>query len=186
VNDASLAERAEVVRDKGTNRPEFLRARTSRYTWVDMGSSYLPSELLAAFLTAQLESFDLIQERRHSVWAALHRRLGGWASGQGVTLPTVPPGCGHSAHLFYLLLPDAGSRQRFLEHLAGRGVQGAFHYQPLHRSPAGRRLGRTAPGGCPVTELVAERLVRLPLHPDLGEEELDRVVAAAMSYEVRR
>ncbi|MER6947321.1 dTDP-4-amino-4,6-dideoxygalactose transaminase [Nonomuraea sp. NPDC000554] len=185
LNDADLAERAEIIREKGTDRGRFFRGQVDKYRWVDIGSSYLPSDVLAAQLTSQLESFDKIQLRRLSVWDAYHAELADWAAGNGISQPTVPTGCAHPAHLYYLLLPDLDNRQAFIAHLAAQGVRAAFHYQPLHTSPAGERYGRPAPGGCPVTEQIADRLVRLPLFADLDEARLARVIDAVRSYEVR-
>ncbi|WP_271223554.1 dTDP-4-amino-4,6-dideoxygalactose transaminase [Streptosporangium carneum] len=185
LNDAELAGRAEVVREKGTDRSRFFRGQVDKYRWIDIGSSYLPSDILAAQLTAQLESFDRIQFLRHSVWRSYHEELAGWAAGNGVSQPVVPDGCAHPAHLYYLLLPDLDNRQAFIAHLADRGVQAAFHYQPLHSAPAGRRYGRPAPGGCPVTEEIADRLVRLPVYPDLEEADVARVIDAVRAYRVR-
>ncbi|MEV6867976.1 dTDP-4-amino-4,6-dideoxygalactose transaminase [Streptosporangium subroseum] len=186
LNDPELAERAEIIREKGTDRSRFFRGQVDKYRWVDIGSSYLPSDVLAAQLTAQLEAFDGIQSARQAVWHAYHRELAGWAADNGVRRPVVPEGCAHPAHLYYLLMPDLDSRQAFIAHLAARGVQAAFHYQPLHAAPAGLRYGRTAPGGCPVTEEVADRLVRLPLFADLGEAALAQVIDAVLTYEVSR
>jgi dTDP-4-amino-4,6-dideoxygalactose transaminase len=186
VNDLSLLERAEVVREKGTDRRRFVRGAVDRYRWVDLGSSYVASELQSAFLTAQLESFSRIQARRHEVWSAYHERLVEWALERGVAQPTVPEGCAHAAHLYHLLMPDRQLRDRLLRHVAERGVRCAFHYQPLHDSPAGRRFGRMAAGGCPVTERAAGRLVRLPLYPGLRGGEIDRVVDAVTSFEIAR
>ena len=182
INRADLVERAEFIREKGTNRTQYYRGTVDRYRWVDIGSSYLPSELLAAFLPAQLERFAEILGRRKEVWDAYHTRLAGWAAECGVTQPTVPDGCVHPAHIYYLLLPDLPSRQMFLRHLRERGIQATFHYQPLHDAPAGLRYGRTAPGGCPVTERVADQLVRLPLYTGLGDDDLDQVVEAITSF----
>ncbi|MDH2424129.1 dTDP-4-amino-4,6-dideoxygalactose transaminase [Sphaerisporangium sp. TRM90804] len=185
VGDPALAERAEIIREKGTDRSRFFRGQVDKYRWVDIGSSYLPSDILAAQLTAQLESFGEIQARRHAAWRVYHEGLAGWAAAQGVARPAVPDGCAHPAHLYYLLLPDLANRQALIGHLAARGVQAAFHYQPLHAAPAGLRYGRVAPGGCPVAEDVADRLVRLPLFADLGEAGAARVAEAVTSYEVR-
>ncbi|GAA2882529.1 dTDP-4-amino-4,6-dideoxygalactose transaminase [Streptosporangium fragile] len=184
LNDADLGARAEIIREKGTDRGRFFRGQVDKYRWVDIGSSYLPSDVLAAQLTSQLEDFDAIQLRRHAAWRAYHEGLADWAARNGVARPTVPDGCEHPAHLYYLLLPDLGNRQAFIRHLAARGVQAAFHYQPLHSAPAGVRLGRVAPGGCPVTEEVADRLVRLPLFADLDEAGVARVIEAVLAYEV--
>ncbi len=182
INEPGFLERAEFIREKGTNRSQYYRGVVDKYRWVDVGSSYLPSELLAAFLTAQLESFGKIQERRMQVWEAYHERLADWAAENGVDRPTVPEGCEHPAHIYHLLLPGLEQRHAFLGHLRDRGVEATFHYQPLHNAPAGLRYGRTGPGGCPVTEAVADRLVRLPLYPDLSDEELDTVVTAITGY----
>ncbi|MFB9722418.1 dTDP-4-amino-4,6-dideoxygalactose transaminase [Planobispora longispora] len=184
LNDAALVARAEVIREKGTNRSQFFRGQVDKYRWVDIGSSYLPSDVLAAQLTAQLESFDGIQSRRQAVWHAYHAELADWAADNEVAQPVVPGDRVHPAHLYYLLLPDLENRQALIAHLAERGVQAAFHYQPLHASPAGERYGRPASGGCPVTERVADRLVRLPLFADLDETDVSRVVDAVLSYEV--
>jgi dTDP-4-amino-4,6-dideoxygalactose transaminase len=184
LNDISYVNRAEIIREKGTNRSQFFRGAVDKYRWVDIGSSYLPSDLLAAFLTGQLEAFADIQRQRHAVWDTYHRELADWAAEQGVAQPTVPPECEQPAHLYYLLLPDLDRRQRMLRHLAERGVQGTFHYQPLHNAPAGQLHGRVGPGGCPVTEDVADRLLRLPLFAGMREGELRRVVDAVRSYRV--
>jgi dTDP-4-amino-4,6-dideoxygalactose transaminase len=185
VNDAALAARAEIIREKGTDRSRFFRGQVDKYQWVDVGSSYLPSDVLAAMLTAQLESFGTIQRLRQAVWRDYHEGLADWAAENGVAQPSVPGDRAHPAHLYHLLLPDLRNRQAFIAHLAAHGVQAAFHYQPLHSSPAGLRHGRTAPGGCPVTENVADRLVRLPLFAGLGAAGAARVVDAVRGYEVR-
>ncbi|GAA0374273.1 dTDP-4-amino-4,6-dideoxygalactose transaminase [Microbispora corallina] len=186
LNDARLAARAEIIREKGTDRGRFFRGQVDKYQWVDIGSSYLPSDVLAAMLTAQLESFDRIQALRHRVWRAYHEGLSEWAAENGVVQPVVPDGCRHPAHLYYLLLPGLGDRQAFIAHLAAAGVQAAFHYQPLHNAPAGLRYGRTAPGGCPVTEDVADRLVRLPLFAGLDDTDVTRVIEAVRGYRTAR
>lgn len=183
-NDSSYLERAEVIREKGTNRSQFFRGMIDKYRWVDIGSSYLPSEILAAFLTGQLESFAEIQKRRHAIWDAYHSRLKRWAEDHGVAQPTVPGDCMHPAHLYYLLLPDLANRQAMLRHLAARGVHGTFHYQPLHSAPAAMRYARVGPSGCPVTDNVADRLLRLPLFAGMSESELDRVIDAVCSFPV--
>jgi dTDP-4-amino-4,6-dideoxygalactose transaminase len=184
LNDPGLIARAEIVREKGTDRSRFFRGQVDKYRWVDTGSSYLPSDLLAAVLTAQLESFGVIQRRRHAVWARYHRNLAGWAVANGVAQPFVPDSCEHPAHLYHLLLPDLENRQSFIAHLAERGVRATFHYHPLHAAPAGVRHGRVGSGGCPVTEDVADRLVRLPLFVDLDEDDVTRVIEAVTAYEV--
>ncbi|GLZ00874.1 dTDP-4-amino-4,6-dideoxygalactose transaminase [Actinoplanes sp. NBRC 103695] len=176
VNDAGLRERAEILREKGTDRSRFMRGQVDKYTWRDVGSSYLPSDVLAAGLTAQLEAFGEIQRRRHEIWSAYYEACDEFVR------PTVPSDTEHAAHLFYVLATSNAERSRLIEHLASAGVQATFHYQPLHDSPAGLRFGRTGPGGCPVTEDVAERLVRLPLYPGLSDREAATVIAAVRSF----
>lgn len=184
ISGDQLAERAEILREKGTNRKQFFRGQVDMYRWVDLGSAFMPSEIAAAQLTAQLEAFDKIQFRRHAVWSDYDEGLADWAEDQGVSRPAVPEGCVHPAHLYYLLLPDLANRQAIIAHLKERGVHAVFHYSPLHSSPAGVRYGRTAPGRCPVSESVADRLVRLPLYADLDERGRARVIDAVMSYRV--
>jgi len=178
INEERFGERAEILREKGTDRGRFFRGEVDKYRWMDLGSSYLPSDVLAAALTAQLEAFEDIQRRRHEVWSAYHAAF----AGSDLVRPTVPAGCEHSAHLYYLLAPDHATRQAMLGHLRSYGVQAAFHYQPLHSAPAGRRYGRTGPGGCPVTEDVADRLVRLPLYAGMSDGEVARVVTAVRGF----
>ncbi|MEU6083137.1 dTDP-4-amino-4,6-dideoxygalactose transaminase [Streptomyces sp. NPDC047108] len=182
VNDENLVDRATIIRDRGTNRQQYFHGRVDKYRWVDLGSSYILPEMLAALLAAQLEEYDTIQKRRHAVWNLYHARLAEWASDQGVELPTVPDDRTHSAHLYHLLTPSEDDRVALLAHLAEHGVQATFHFQPLHTSPAGVRYGRPAPGGCPVTERVADRLVRLPLHTELSDAQAERVVDALLSF----
>ena len=183
LNDPGYLERAEIIREKGTNRTQFHRGQADHYRWVDIGSSYLPSDLLAALLTAQLESIGEIQARRSEVWHHYEHELAAWADGM-VGTPTVPAECAHPAHLYYLILPDHAQQQDFIRHLGDAGVLGVFHYLPLHSAPAGREHGRTAPGGCPVTADLSTRLVRLPLFPDLSEGDLSVIVEAVTSFRV--
>ncbi|WP_433611509.1 dTDP-4-amino-4,6-dideoxygalactose transaminase [Dactylosporangium sp. CA-139114] len=185
LNDDRFYDRAEIIREKGTNRGQFFRGMVDKYRWMDLGSSYLPSDLLAAFLTAQLEHFPQIQRRRMHVWNSYHNRLATWAVEHGVIQPTVPSDRTHPAHLYYLLLPDLQSRSAMLGHLLEQGVLGTFHYQPLHLAPAGQKYGRT--DGCPVTEDVADRLLRLPLYAGMDDDDIDLVIRAVESYRpVRR
>jgi dTDP-4-amino-4,6-dideoxygalactose transaminase len=183
LNDAAYLERAEIIREKGTNRSQFFRGKVDHYRWVDIGSSYLPSDLLAAFLTAQLESIKDIQVRRADVWDHYERELAPWAEGL-VGTPTVPDDREHPAHLYYLILPDHRQQERFIRHLGDAGVLGVFHYVPLDSAPVGRERCRTAPGGCPVTADLSSRLVRLPLFPDLSERDLSVIVEAVTSFQV--
>jgi dTDP-4-amino-4,6-dideoxygalactose transaminase len=180
INDAGLAERAEILLDKGTNRRRFFRGQVDKYSWVDIGSSYAPSEINAAFLWAQLEEAEAITARRHAVWRTYHEAFAGLED-QGVARrPVIPSSCSHNAHMYYLLLPDLDSRSRLISELERVGVQAVFHYVPLHSSDAGRRYGRQA-GDLGVTEDVSERLVRLPLWPGMVDEDVERVIEAVES-----
>ena len=180
VNDDQFVARAEIIREKGTNRTRFFRGEVDKYTWVDVGSSYLPSDLLAAFLQAQLECRDAIQSRRHQIWAQYNSALRHWAMAAGARLPIVPPDCDQPAHLFYLLMPSLDARTALIAHLRSRQILAVFHYQPLHLSDMGRGYGGRA-GQCPVTEDVADRLVRLPLYYQLSPEDQQRVIEAVTS-----
>lgn len=177
INDSKYAQRAEILREKGTNRSRFFRGEVDKYTWVDVGSSYLPSDMLAAFLLAQLEARDQIQQKRQAIWELYYRELLHWAPSRGVALPTVPNDCEQSYHMFYLLFPSLEFRQRTIAQLNERGINAVFHYQPLHLSEMGRRLG-AKPGDCPVTESVSDRLLRLPFYSALSMDEQLRVIEA--------
>lgn len=181
INDPTLIERAEILREKGTNRSRFFRGQVDKYSWVDVGSSYLPSDVLAAFLFAQLEQRDAIQCKRQQVWEFYDQHLHAWAHQHGVQLPCVPAHCDQPYHLFYMLLPSLAVRQALIAHLKARGVMAVFHYLPLHTSEMGRRLGGR-PGDCPVTEDISDRLLRLPLYVDLSDAALQRVVDAIQSF----
>jgi dTDP-4-amino-4,6-dideoxygalactose transaminase len=177
INDPQYIERAEILREKGTNRSRFFRGQVDKYTWVDLGSSFLPSDLLAAYLYAQLEAREQIQAMRRRVWDYYAVHLAEWAGERGVQLPTVPDCCEQPYHMFYLLLPSHAQRQALIAHLKAQGILSVFHYLPLHLSDMGRRFGGQA-GDCPVTEDVSERLVRLPFYNELSEAEQAEVVAA--------
>lgn len=181
VNQERWIEKAEILREKGTNRSRFFRGQVDKYTWVGLGSSYLPSDILAAFLLAQLEAHQQIQQRRKAIWEAYMDGLKGWAEIHGVQLPVVPTSCSPSYHLFYLLMPDIENRQKLIEHLKARRILAVFHYQPLNTSEMGLRFGGR-PGDCPVTERVADQLIRLPFFNGLKDEELDRVIEAVRSF----
>ena len=178
INDPSLIRRAEIIREKGTDRSRFLRGEVDRYTWVDLGSSYPPSEILAAFLQAQLEEADSIQSRRRNIWLRYMEELEEWATRVGVGLPVVPESCSQSWHIFHLVMPDEEARNSLISRLKELGILSVFHYQPLHLSDMGRSLGR---GECPVTADIACRLVRLPLYYDLTPEEQTEVISAVVS-----
>jgi dTDP-4-amino-4,6-dideoxygalactose transaminase len=174
LNDDRYIERAEIIREKGTNRSRFFRGEIDKYTWVDVGSSYLPSELLAAYLLAQLESRDDIQRRRHAIWSGYASALSTGAA-RALRLPIVPAGCEHPAHLFYVLAPSLDARTALIAAMRARQILIVFHYQPLHISEMGRLLGGQA-GQCPVTEDISDRLVRLPCYFQLRDDEQARVV----------
>ncbi len=175
INNPDFIERAEIIREKGTDRSRFFRGQVDKYTWVDIGSSYLPSDLLAAFLLAQLEARDDIQNKRRRLWEIYYKHLSGWAKDRGVVLPTVPAHCRQAYHMFYLLMPSLSQRQAFIEHLKSQGILSVFHYLPLHLSPMGREFGGRE-GDCPVTEDVSYRLVRLPMFYSMTEEEQKAVL----------
>jgi dTDP-4-amino-4,6-dideoxygalactose transaminase len=181
VNDPALLERARVVREKGTDRARFLRGEIDKYTWVDLGSSYLPSNLLGGFLLAQLEHRDDIQRRRRALWERYDAELSAWAEDQGVRRPVVPGHVEQSFHLYHLLLPDGTARDRFLDHLKARGILAVFHYLPLNASPMGVRLGGR-PGDCPVAEDASARLARLPFYTGMSEAEQDLVLQAVLDF----
>jgi dTDP-4-amino-4,6-dideoxygalactose transaminase len=176
VNDATYFERADVIRDKGTNRGSFDRGEVDRYTWVDVGSSYLPSEILAAFLYAQLEERERIQRERRRIWQRYQAELEPWARERGVGLPVVPSHCEQSFHMFYLILPSAAERESLIAHLSAAGILAVFHYVPLHLSAMGRRFGYAA-GDFPVTEDLSARLLRWPFYHELTEADQALVVA---------
>lgn len=177
VNDPTLVERAEILREKGTNRSRFFRGQIDKYTWVDLGSSYLPSELIAAFLAAQIEDAEAITRRRLDIWQRYSTWAARWEDAGMVRRPVIPPHCVHNAHIFYLLLPDCEARARFIAALKANGIGAVFHYIPLHSSPAGRRFGRT-PSPMPVTNSHSARLVRMPLWVGL-EDHMDHVLECA-------
>lgn len=182
INDLQYVERAEIIREKGTNRSRFFRGQVDKYTWVDVGSSYLPSDILAAYLFAQLEAREQIQARRGQIWHAYDECLSIWASARGVGLPSVPDHCEQAYHMYYLLLPSLDERQRLIDHLKTRGILSVFHYLPLHLSDMGRSFGGR-PGDCPVTESVSDRLLRLPFFNDLTEADQMRVVEAIQAFQ---
>jgi dTDP-4-amino-4,6-dideoxygalactose transaminase len=181
INDPQLAERAEILREKGTNRSRFFRGQIDKYSWVDTGSSYLPSEILTAVLCAQLEAREKVQARRHVIWERYASELKAWASTRAITLPVIPDGCDPTAHVFWMLLPSLEQRGLFIEHLKAVGVLSVFHYLPLHLSDMGRRFGGK-PGDCPVSEDVSDRLVRLPLFFALTDDEQSDVIGQATSF----
>jgi dTDP-4-amino-4,6-dideoxygalactose transaminase len=181
VNDESLLERAEILREKGTNRSRFFRGLVDKYTWVDIGSSYVLSDVLAAVLLAQLEAREQIQTARRRIWERYAAELADWGAKRGVRMPLVPPGREHTSHMFQLLLPDLAARTAFIAHLAERGAKAVFHYVPLHLSPMGMSFGGR-PGQCPVTERISDQLVRLPLFTQMTSDEQTKVIEAVRAF----
>ena len=181
INDAAFEERAEILREKGTNRSRFFRGQVDKYTWVDIGSSYLPSDILAAFLWAQLERRHQIQEARERLWRRYDESLRGWAAEHGVQCPYVPPHCQQPYHMYYLLLPSFEARTALIAYLKARDILSVFHYLPLHLSDMGRQFGGRE-GQCPVTESVSDRLLRLPFYNNLSPELQAEVVDAIRSF----
>ena len=182
INYIRYFERAEILREKGTNRSRFFRGEVDKYSWVDLGSSYLPSDILAAFLLAQLERRDEIQSRREHIWRYYWDNLAGWANQHAVRLPCVPECCNQAYHMFYILLPTLERRQRLIAHLRTHDILGVFHYLPLHLSEMGRQWGGKR-GDCPVAEDVSDRLLRLPFYYDLTEADQERVVSAILQFD---
>jgi dTDP-4-amino-4,6-dideoxygalactose transaminase len=183
INNPAYIERAEIIREKGTNRSRFFRGMVDKYTWVDIGSSYLPSEILAAYLLAQLEERDQIQGKREQIWNTYNNELSDWCETNGVSRPVVPQHCEQSYHMFYLLLPSLEQRQDLIAHLKEQNVLAVFHYLPLHLSDMGRHFGGQL-GDCPVTESVSDRLVRLPFYNDMTEDEQSRVIETIRDYKL--
>lgn len=181
VNDAAYVDRAEILCEKGTDRARFFRGEVDKYTWVDLGSSYRMSDLLAAFLYAQLEQRDHILAKRRRIWERYHEKLGGWSKSQGVQLPHIPSHCDQSYHMYYMILPSPEARDGLIAHLKARGIMAVFHYVPLHLSAMGQRFGGR-PGDCPVTEALSPRLLRLPFYNNLSPEDQDRVIAGVLEW----
>lgn len=185
LNDPADIERAEILREKGTNRSRFFRGQVDKYSWVDVGSSFLPSDMLAAFLLAQLEERERIQTRRKQIWQTYNEGLAEWAKNNEVGLPTIPAHCDQSYHMFYMLLPSLAVRQELIAHLRRSGILSVFHYLPLHLSPMGRKFGGKE-GDCPVTEDISDRLLRLPFYFSLTEEEQLQVINAVQTFNANK
>jgi dTDP-4-amino-4,6-dideoxygalactose transaminase len=175
VNNRDWCERAELIWEKGTNRSQFFRGEVDKYTWVDVGSSFLPSEITAAFLWAQLQDFEAITQQRLEIWGEYHRQLAGAEARGLLKRPRVPSHCRHNGHLYYVLISSAEGRGQVIRKLKDKAVQTIFHYVPLHSSPAGRRLGRMG-GSLAVTESLSSRILRLPLWVGMQESDVSRVV----------
>lgn len=182
INDPRLHERAEIIREKGTNRSRFFRGQVDKYTWVDLGSSYLPSDLLAAYLWAQFEAAEDIQARRKTIWERYAAHIPAWAARHDATLMSIPDDREQSYHMYYLLMPSLDARTHLITHLKERQIYAPFHYLPLHLSDMGRKFGGQA-GDCPVTEGVSDRLIRLPLYNEMTEDEQMYVINALWAFE---
>jgi dTDP-4-amino-4,6-dideoxygalactose transaminase len=185
INDSRYIERAEILREKGTNRSRFFRGEVDKYTWVDIGSSYLPSDILAAFLYAQLQAREIIQSKRERIWNYYQEHLRDWAVDYGVRLPSVPSHCEQPFHMFYLLLPSLEARQALITYLNTLEINSVFHYLPLHLSSMGRRFGGKS-GDCPITEEISDRLLRLPFYNDLTEADQARVLSGLKEFKWER
>jgi len=181
VNDTGLIERAEILREKGTNRSRFFRGQVDKYTWVDIGSSYVMSDVLAAFLYAQLEVWQNIQAQRRRIWDYYDENLRAWAQEQGIGCPFIPPHCEQSYHMYYLLMPSFAERQELIAFLKSRAILSVFHYVPLHSSPMGRKIG-SPEVECPVTEEISDRLIRLPYYNTLSQADQEQVIEAVLSF----
>jgi dTDP-4-amino-4,6-dideoxygalactose transaminase len=182
VNDERFVERAEIIREKGTNRSQFFRGMVDKYTWVELGSSYLPGELIAAFLRAQMEEAEAITAARLALWERYHAAFAGLEAAGRLRRPIIPAECSHNAHMYYLLTEDLATRTALLAHLKQAGVLAVFHYVPLHSAPAGRKYGRSV-GDLAMTTELSERLLRLPLWVGLeGEGAQEQVIARVLEF----
>ena len=181
INDPRFVERAEIIREKGTNRSKFFRGQVDKYTWVDIGSSYLPSDLIAAFLYAQLEQADEITRQRHAIHTRYAVGLQPLSAAGHLRLPHAPANCEHNAHMFYIIVKSEPVRARLLTHLKKNNIQAVFHYVPLHTSPMGRQYGCN-PGDLPVTEDLSDRLLRLPCYYELSEQDQDLVITRIQDF----
>lgn len=181
INDEKLVERAEIIREKGTNRTKFFNGQVDKYSWVDIGSSYLPSDILAALLLGQLEMRDAIQAKREQIWHRYYDELNDWSANAGAVLPTVPADCDQTYHMFYMLMPTFTARQSLIRHLKDEGITAVYHYLPLHMSDVGKTFGGKA-GDCPITESVSDRLIRLPMYYKLSDEEQSYIIHSVCQF----
>ncbi len=181
INDQQYIEQAEIIREKGTNRSRFFRGQVDKYTWVNIGSSYLPSDILAAFLYAQLEAWEHIQSKRRKIWKYYYEHLSVWAQDRNIRLPVIPEYCEQPYHMFYLLMPSSEQRQALIDHLKAHRILSVFHYLPLHLSEMGQKFGGKA-GNCPVTEDVSDCLLRLPFYNELTEDDQISVIDAILEF----
>ena len=181
LNDPSYIQHAEIIREKGTNRSQFFRGEVDKYTWMEIGSSYLPSDMLAGFLYAQLEERQHIMDHRSKIWDYYNNNLAKWAKQKGVRPPFVPSHCEQSCHMFYLIMPSLEMRQSFIDYMRSHGIHCVFHYQPLHLSKMGLKYGGKT-GQCPVCENVSDRLVRLPFYNKLSNEDQDYIIEKILLF----
>lgn len=181
INRPAWIERASILRQKGTNRTQFLSGQVDKYTWVDIGSSYVVSEIIAAFLWGQLEHIETLTQHRTSLWHMYREKLAEMQRKGYLALPSPPPGCRINGHIFYLLTRTQAERRALIEHLESDGINAVFHYIPLHSSPAGLRFGRTA-GTMAITDSISSSLLRLPIYPTLEECDVDRVVESIVEF----
>jgi dTDP-4-amino-4,6-dideoxygalactose transaminase len=180
VNDPRFEERAEIIREKGTNRARFFRGQVDKYSWVDVGSSYVMSDVLAAFLYGQLEQWENIQAKRRAIWERYDEALGGWAEARGIRRPVIPEHCEQAYHMYYLLMPSLEVRTNFIARLKERGVTAVFHYLPLNQSAYARSMAGSgwSTRECPIAQDVSSRLVRLPFYTSMNSETQNIVVEA--------
>ena len=177
INNPKFIEQAEIIREKGTNRSQFFRGQVDKYTWTEQGSSYLPGEIIAAFLYAQLEEGELITAKRLELWNSYHQLLEPLEKAGKIRRPVVPAHCQHNGHMYYILLEDLPTRTNLIKYLKDQGISSVFHYIPLHSSPAGERYGRFN-GELTNTDQLSNCLLRLPLFPDLELSQVETVVNA--------
>jgi dTDP-4-amino-4,6-dideoxygalactose transaminase len=183
INDTSYIERAEIIREKGTDRSKFFRGQIDKYSWMDRGSSYVMSDILAAYLCAQLLESEMIQEKRSERWEFYNSNLKGWTKENSVDLPSVPEYCEHPSHLFYLLMPSESTRNALINFLKENDIQAVFHYLPLNSSPMAKKIGSNE-REMPVTENVSKRLLRLPLYLDLDMKEMSYIVEKIKEFKI--
>lgn len=181
LNDSRYFEEAEIIREKGTNRSRFFRGLVDKYTWVNVGSSYLPSEILAAVLYSHFEEKEFIQGKRRKIWEIYSKELEPWAAKYNVRLETIPDYCEQAYHMFYMLLPDLDTRQKLIAHLKNLGIMAVFHYLPLHLSDMGKKFGGKE-GDCPITEKASDQLLRLPFYNELTEQEQEYVIEGIKKF----
>jgi dTDP-4-amino-4,6-dideoxygalactose transaminase len=184
INNGAHEMRAEIIREKGTNRARFFRGQVDKYSWVDVGSSYVMSDVLAAFLFGQLEQWESIQAKRRAIWERYDEALGEWAEARSIRRPIVPEHCDQAYHMYYLLMPSLEARTQFIEYLADREIKAVFHYLPLNKSAYALQMADSGWGKteCPVTEVISNRLVRLPFYTSMTDGDQLKVLDAARSW----